>query len=250
MYAFQPSPIHTYSIHTYISGNKDKQKKQIIFLYISVFVVLPCIQQKYTCPSWISTPEPGASSRRHWSLCKLKTEFMCFKQEGGIFTSSGKPLKLVDQFIYFGSHISSTERNVNIDIGKVWTAINRLLIIWKSDQIKWDFFQVADVSSIIWIHLLNSNKTHGEKAWWELHKNVTCYFEQIQETIPHKTSAVRPLTSNFAHHDKQDELGTAGKVRTISKVKIYNRLLHMEVLMLAEQQGLRYISSVQTLDTV
>ena len=42
--AFQPSPTCSYSDHTYISGNKEKQeKKQIIILYISV--VLPCIQQ-------------------------------------------------------------------------------------------------------------------------------------------------------------------------------------------------------------
>ena len=42
-----------------------------------------------------------------------------------------KPLKLIDQFIYLSSNISSTESNVNIHIGKVWTTIDKLLIIWK-----------------------------------------------------------------------------------------------------------------------
>ena len=34
-----------------------------------------------------------------------KTEFMCFRQEGAIYTLSCKPLKLVDQFTYHGSNI-------------------------------------------------------------------------------------------------------------------------------------------------
>ena len=37
-----------------------------------------------------------------------KTEFMRFNQGGEISLLSGKCLKLVDQFIYLGSNISST----------------------------------------------------------------------------------------------------------------------------------------------
>ena len=50
----------------------------------------------------------------------------------------GKPLKLVEQVMYLGRNLSSTEINVNI--GKVWTATDRLMTIWKSDlpdEIKW-----------------------------------------------------------------------------------------------------------------
>ena len=75
-----------------------------------------------------------------------KTEFLCVKQDETISTISGKPLKLVDQFTHFGSNISSTEIDDNICIGKTWTAIDWLLIIWKSDLsdiIKQDFFQVV-----------------------------------------------------------------------------------------------------------
>ena len=42
------------------------------------------------------------------------------------FFVNGKPLKLVDHFIYLGRNISSTERNVNILRGKAWTDIDRL----------------------------------------------------------------------------------------------------------------------------
>ena len=48
-----------------------------------------------------------------------KTEFMCFKQDAAISTLNGKPLKFVDQFIYLGSNISSTERDANLCIGRI-----------------------------------------------------------------------------------------------------------------------------------
>ena len=56
-----------------------------------------------------------------------------FIQEEVIFTFRGKPLKLEDQFTYSGYNILSSECDVNIRIGKVWIAIDRLSIIWKSD---------------------------------------------------------------------------------------------------------------------
>ena len=61
-----------------------------------------------------------------------KTEYMCFKWEA-ISTLSGWPLKLVDKFTYLSSNISSTESDINICLAKVWTTIDRLSIIWKSD---------------------------------------------------------------------------------------------------------------------
>ena len=43
-----------------------------------------------------------------------KIDLMCFKLKGTLFTLSGKPLKLVDQLIYLGNNISSTESDFNI----------------------------------------------------------------------------------------------------------------------------------------
>ena len=43
-----------------------------------------------------------------------KTEFSSFNQWSAILSLNDKSLKLVDQLIYFGNHISSTERDVNI----------------------------------------------------------------------------------------------------------------------------------------
>ena len=58
-----------------------------------------------------------------------KTEFMYFKQEGAISTLRRKLLKLIGQFLYLGSSISSTESDVNIRFGKMRTTLDWHLII-------------------------------------------------------------------------------------------------------------------------
>ena len=47
---------------------------------------------------------------------------------------------------------------------------------------------------------MDANKTHREKARWELHKNSSSYFEQIFEATFHKTTAVQPLTFHLKNH--------------------------------------------------
>ena len=82
-----------------------------------------------------------------------KTENMYFKQIGTNSTLSGKPLKVVDQFTYLGSNISSIESDVNIRFVKVRNAIDRLSIIWKSnlsDEIKRDFLHAVAVSILLY----------------------------------------------------------------------------------------------------
>ena len=43
---------------------------------------------------------------------------MGFNKDGSISSWNGKPLKLLEQCIYLGSNISSTERDANIHLGK------------------------------------------------------------------------------------------------------------------------------------
>ena len=49
------------------------------------------------------------------------TEFMPFNQDGAIFELKSKPRKLIDQFIYLGSIISSTETDAKIKLGLLLT---------------------------------------------------------------------------------------------------------------------------------
>ena len=82
-----------------------------------------------------------------------KTEYMCFNQTGDTSTLDGSSLKLVDKFIYLGSSVSSTEKDIDTRLTKAWTAIDKLSIIWKSDladKMKGSFFQAAVVSILLY----------------------------------------------------------------------------------------------------
>ena len=76
---------------------------------------------------------------------------MCFNQTGDISTLDGTALKLVDKFTYVGSSVSSTEKDIDMQLIKAWTAIDIISIKWKSDltdKMKRTFFQTA-VESIL-----------------------------------------------------------------------------------------------------
>ena len=78
---------------------------------------------------------------------------MCFNQAGDISTLDGTSLKLVDKFTYLGSSVSSTEKDIDTRITKTWTAIDKLSVIWKSDQTdkrKRSFFQATVVSILLY----------------------------------------------------------------------------------------------------
>ena len=78
-----------------------------------------------------------------------KTEYMCFNQTGNISTLGGSSLKLGDKFTYLGSNVSSTKKDIDTRLTKAWTAIDRLLVIWKpdlTDKMKRSFFQAGVVS--------------------------------------------------------------------------------------------------------
>ena len=55
-----------------------------------------------------------------------KTEYMCFNQTGDISILDGTSLKLVDKFAYLGSSVSSTEKDINTQLTKTWTAIDHM----------------------------------------------------------------------------------------------------------------------------
>ena len=78
---------------------------------------------------------------------------MCFNQTGDISTLDGSSLKLVDTFTYLGSSVSSTDKDIDTRLTKAWTAIDKLLIIWKSDltdKMKSSFFQAAVISILLY----------------------------------------------------------------------------------------------------
>ena len=107
-----------------------------------------------------------------------KTEYMCYNQTGDISTLEGTPLKLVEKFTYLGSSVSSTEKDIETRLTKAWTAINRLLIIWKSDltdKMKRSFFQAAVTSILLYgCTTWTLTKRLEKKIERQLHKNAAC----------------------------------------------------------------------------
>ena len=82
-----------------------------------------------------------------------KMEYMCFNQRGDISTQNDSSLKLVEKFTYLGSSVSSTKIDINTQLAKAWTAINRLLDIWKLDltgKMKHSFFEAAVMSILLY----------------------------------------------------------------------------------------------------
>ena len=131
-----------------------------------------------------------------------KTEYMCFNQTGDISTLNGSSLKLVDNFTYLGSSVSSTETDINMRLTKAWTAIDRLSVIWKSDltdKIKRSFFQ-AEVVSILRYECTAWTLTKRMEK--KLDDNNTRMLRAILNKSwrqhSHKAAAVRPLTT---HHE-------------------------------------------------
>ena len=51
------------------------------------------------------------------------------------------------------------------------------------------------------MHYMDANKTHGEKAWRQLHKNAAGNIGLVLEAVPHKAAAVRPPTT---HHENYE----------------------------------------------
>ena len=53
------------------------------------------------------------------------------------------------------------------------------------------------IDTAIWMHYMEFNKTAGEEARRQLHKNDASNIEQVLAATPHKTTTVRPPASYF-----------------------------------------------------
>ena len=105
-----------------------------------------------------------------------KTEYMCFNQAYDISTQERTSLKLVDEFTYQESSVSSTEKDIDALLTKAWTAIDKISIIWKSDLT--DKMKAAVVSILLYgCTTWTDNKMAREEARRQLHKNVASNFE-------------------------------------------------------------------------
>ena len=52
------------------------------------------------------------------------------------------------------------------------------------------------INTAIWMHYMYANKTAGEEARRQLHKNVASNIEHVLAATPHKAPTIRPPTSH------------------------------------------------------
>ena len=112
------------------------------------------------------------------------------------------------KFTYFGSSESSTEKDINTQLIKAWTAIDRLSVIWKSelsDKIKRNHFHVVVSILLYGCTTIDADKAYWEKAWQQLHKNAKSYIELKLEAPSHKTAAVQPPIPHLLNHRNQTD---------------------------------------------
>ena len=85
---------------------------------------------------------------------------MRFNQRSDIPTLNSGSLKLEDKFNYLESSVSYTENDINTRRAKSWTAIDRLLVIRKSDRsdkIKQFFSSSSRDHTAVWMHHLDAD---------------------------------------------------------------------------------------------
>ena len=128
--------------------------------------------------------------------------YMCFNQAGDISTLDGTSLKLIDKFNYLGSSVSSTEKDIDTRLTKAWTAINKLLIIWKSDltnKRKCSFFQAAVVSTLLYgCTTWMPTKRLDKKLDGNYTRMLRAILNKSWQQHPHKALTIRPPAS---HHE-------------------------------------------------
>ena len=56
------------------------------------------------------------------------------------------------------------------------------------------------IDTAVWMHYLDSNKTAGEEAKRQLHKNAASNIEQFLVAIRHKAPTIRPPTSHYENY--------------------------------------------------
>ena len=121
-----------------------------------------------------------------------RTEYMCYNQTGNIATLDGVSLKLVDKFTYLGS----SEKDIDTQLTKAWTAIDWLSIIWKSDltdKMKRSFFQAAVVSILL----------YGCTIWMltkRLEKKLDGYYTSMLRTALNKSWRQHPTRYQLYGH--------------------------------------------------
>ena len=136
---------------------------------------------------------------------------MSFNQTGDISTFGGSSLKLVDKFTYQGSSVSSTEKDIDMQLPKAWTAIDRLSVRWKSDLTdKHSFFQAAVVSILLY-GCTTLTKRMEKKLEGNYTRMLRAILNKSWRQHPTKQQLYDPPSRKLSKLDESDMQDTAGE---------------------------------------
>ena len=102
----------------------------------------------------------------------------------------------MDKFTYLRSSVSSTENDINTQLAKAWTAIDRQSVIWKSDltdKIKRSFFQAVVMSILL----------HGCTTWMlpkHMEKKLDGNYTRMLQEILSKSWRQHPTKQQLYSH--------------------------------------------------
>ena len=153
-----------------------------------------------------------------------KTEFLCYNTTGTMKSLSGDNIKQQEEFVYLGSNIASTKRDIEIRLGKAWGALDRLNKIWKSNlhaNLKRDFFRATVESVLVYGSSTWTLTKHLEKSLdgaytrmlravlnisWKQHPTK----KELYGNIPPLSVIIRERRMRFAGHcwRNKDELAS------------------------------------------
>lgn len=145
----------------------------------------------------------------------VKTEYMCYHQvDNPIETLNRIDLKKVNDFVYLGSNIASTEKDVLIRMSKAWSALDRLKVIWKStlsEQIKKNFFRAVVESVLLYGSTswtltkklqskLDGTYTRMLRAILNIHWSTHPTIAQLYGNLPRISATLKERRTKFAGH--------------------------------------------------
>ena len=132
-------------------------------------------------------------------------------------------MKLVDKFTYLGSSVSSTENEINTRLAKAWTAVDWLLVTWKSV-----LSNVINVVSILLFGCTTWTLTYRKSLTAIAQECYELCWKNPRNNIPQNSNCAatyRP-SKKPSKLNEQDMRDTAGEVKTNSLAMSSSGQLH------------------------
>ena len=143
-----------------------------------------------------------------------KTEYMSINDAGLMKSLDDQIIQEVLDFVYLGSNVQSSEKDMTIRITKAWAALNKLTSIWKSnlpDDLKRSFFRAVVESVLLygsttWTltkameNRLDGTYTRMLRAVLNIHWKKHPTLNQLYDKLPRISQVLRERRLRLAGH--------------------------------------------------